>query len=78
VAHHLAVHSGVGLCLGLLVLLHQLLRPKFERELVEFAREAERHLIVGKGGTGVLSVDGGQVATQTIPHTISFLYRRDC
>ena len=24
----------------------------------------------GKGGTGVLSVDGKQVATQTIPHTI--------
>ena len=27
----------------------------------------------GKGGTGVLSVDGTEVASQTIPHTIPFL-----
>ena len=33
----------------------------------------------GKGGTGVLSVDGTAVATQTIPHTIPFIMapRRD-
>jgi arylsulfatase A-like enzyme len=31
----------------------------------------------GKGGTGVLSVDGKQVATQTIPHTIPFLMAID-
>ena len=31
----------------------------------------------GKGGTGVLSVDGTQVATQTIPHTIPFLMSLD-
>jgi hypothetical protein len=31
----------------------------------------------GKGGTGVLSVDGKQVATQTIPHTIPFLMSID-
>jgi hypothetical protein len=30
-----------------------------------------------KGGTGVLSVDGSQVATQTIPHTIPFLMSID-
>jgi arylsulfatase A-like enzyme len=28
---------------------------------------------VGKGGTGVLTVDGNQVATQQVPHTIPFL-----
>ena len=27
----------------------------------------------GKGGTGVLSVDGKEVATKTIPHTMPFL-----
>ena len=27
----------------------------------------------GKGGTGVLSVDGAEVAKQAIPHTIPFL-----
>jgi hypothetical protein len=27
----------------------------------------------GKGGTGVLSVDGKEVATRTIPHTIPFV-----
>jgi len=31
----------------------------------------------GKGGTGVLSVDGKQVSTQTIPHTIPFLMSTD-
>jgi hypothetical protein len=31
----------------------------------------------GKGGTGVLSVDGKQAATQTIPHTIPFLMSID-
>jgi arylsulfatase A-like enzyme len=31
----------------------------------------------GKGGTGVLSVDGKQVATQTIPHTIPFMMTID-
>ncbi len=31
----------------------------------------------GKGGTGVLSVDGNQVATQTIPHTTPFLVTID-
>jgi arylsulfatase A-like enzyme len=31
----------------------------------------------GKGGTGVLSVDGNQVATQTVPHTIPFLMSID-
>ncbi|MGB0124231.1 MAG: arylsulfatase [Silvibacterium sp.] len=31
----------------------------------------------GKGGTGILSVDGKQVATQTIPHTIPFLMSMD-
>jgi arylsulfatase len=31
----------------------------------------------GKGGTGVLSVDGNVVATQTIPHTIPFLMAID-
>jgi hypothetical protein len=31
----------------------------------------------GKGGTGVLSVDGKQVASQTIPHTIPFLMSID-
>jgi arylsulfatase A-like enzyme len=31
----------------------------------------------GKGGTGVLSLDGKQVATQTIPHTIPFLMSID-
>jgi arylsulfatase A-like enzyme len=31
----------------------------------------------GKGGTGVLSVDGKQVATKTIPHTIPFLMSID-
>lgn len=31
----------------------------------------------GKGGTGVLSVDGSQVATQTIPHTIPFIMSID-
>jgi len=31
----------------------------------------------GKGGTGVLSVDGKVVATQTIPHTIPFLMAID-
>ena len=28
---------------------------------------------MGKGGTGVLSVDGTEVATRTIPHTIPFI-----
>ena len=28
---------------------------------------------IGKGGTGVLKVDGKEVATQKIPHTIPFL-----
>jgi arylsulfatase len=32
---------------------------------------------VGKGGTGVLSVDGKNVASQTIPHTIPFLMSID-
>ena len=27
----------------------------------------------GKGGTGVLSVDGKEVARQAIPHTIPFI-----
>ncbi|HEY0723024.1 MAG TPA: hypothetical protein VGD41_03325, partial [Pyrinomonadaceae bacterium] len=27
----------------------------------------------GKGGTGVLSVDGKEVASRTIPHTIPFV-----
>jgi arylsulfatase len=31
----------------------------------------------GKGGTGVLSVDGEQAATLTIPHTIPFLMSID-
>jgi arylsulfatase len=31
----------------------------------------------GKGGTGVLSVDGKQAATKTIPHTIPFLMTID-
>ena len=31
----------------------------------------------GKGGTGVLSVDGKQAATQTIPHTIPFMMAID-
>ena len=31
----------------------------------------------GKGGTGVLSVDGKAVATKTIPHTIPFLVTID-
>lgn len=31
----------------------------------------------GKGGTGVLSVDGTQVATQAIPHTAPFLFPWD-
>jgi len=31
----------------------------------------------GKGGTGVLSVDGKQVATQTIPHTLPFIMSID-
>ena len=31
----------------------------------------------GKGGTGVLSVDGSQVATQTIPHTTPFIMTAD-
>jgi len=31
----------------------------------------------GKGGTGVLSVDGKEVANQTIPHTIPFLMALD-
>jgi arylsulfatase len=28
---------------------------------------------MGKGGTGVLSVDGKEVATRTIPHTAPFV-----
>ena len=31
----------------------------------------------GKGGTGVLSVDGKEVARRTIPHTIPFLITFD-
>jgi hypothetical protein len=31
----------------------------------------------GNGGTGVLSVDGRQLATQRIPHTIPFLMAID-
>jgi arylsulfatase len=31
----------------------------------------------GKGGTGVLGVDGTQVANQTVPHTIPFLMTLD-
>ena len=31
----------------------------------------------GKGGTGVLKVDGKEVATKTIPHTIPFLMAID-
>ncbi len=31
----------------------------------------------GKGGTGVLSVDGKQVATQAMPHTIPFIMTID-
>jgi arylsulfatase len=31
----------------------------------------------GKGGTGVLSVDGKEVARNTIPHTIPFLMTID-
>ena len=31
----------------------------------------------GKGGTGVLSVDGKQVDTKTIPHTIPFVMAVD-
>jgi hypothetical protein len=29
--------------------------------------------VFGKGGTGVLSVDGTEVASKTIPHTMPFL-----
>ena len=32
---------------------------------------------VGKGGTGVLKVDGKEVAQQAIPHTIPFLMTID-
>jgi hypothetical protein len=32
---------------------------------------------VGKGGTGVLGVDGTEVVKQTIPHTIPFLMTLD-
>ena len=32
---------------------------------------------LGKGGTGVLTVDGKEVANQTIPHTIPFLMAID-
>jgi arylsulfatase A-like enzyme len=32
---------------------------------------------LGKGGTGVLSVDGKEVASQTVPHTIPFLMSID-
>ena len=31
----------------------------------------------GKGGTGVLKVDGAAVATRTIPHTVPFLFPPD-
>ena len=31
----------------------------------------------GKGGTGVLSVDGKEVASKTMPHTIPFLISFD-
>jgi hypothetical protein len=31
----------------------------------------------GKGGTGVLSVDGAQVATRKVPHTIPFIMAID-
>ena len=31
----------------------------------------------GKGGSGVLSVDGKEVASKTIPHTIPFLMTID-
>jgi arylsulfatase len=31
----------------------------------------------GKGGTGILSVDGEQIATQTIPHTVPFIMSLD-
>ena len=31
----------------------------------------------GKGGTGVLGVDGTEVANQTVPHTIPFLMTLD-
>jgi arylsulfatase len=32
---------------------------------------------VGKGGEGVLSVDGQVVATRKVPHTVAFLWPRD-
>jgi hypothetical protein len=32
---------------------------------------------LGKGGTGVLSVDGSEVARKTIPHTIPFVMTID-
>jgi len=53
----------------------------------EDALAAGKHTIVfdfkydgpgaGKGGTGTLSVDGAEVATRTIPHTIPFLVTFD-
>jgi len=32
---------------------------------------------IGQGGTGVLKVDGGEVATQAMPHTIPFILQWD-
>jgi arylsulfatase len=57
------------------------------RDLFANALKQGKHTIVfdfkydgpgpGKGGTGVLSVDGNQVAKKTIPHTIPFLMAID-
>src|SRR4029077_16642851 len=57
------------------------------RDLFANALKQGKHTIVfdfkydgpgpGKGGTGVLSVDGNQVAKKTIPHTIPFIMAID-
>ena len=77
----------------------QSLRFQIDCELIEFAGEAERRLVIsqaltpgkhtivfdfkydgpglGKGGTGVMSVDGKEVSRKTIPHTVPSLFTID-
>jgi arylsulfatase len=78
---------GLYLLKGKPVYLYNLMFVKRFRWAGSDALSPGRHTIVfdfksagpglGKGGTGVLSVDGKQVATQTIPATTPFLFPWD-
>jgi hypothetical protein len=76
-------YNGIYLLKGQPVFLYNLLNLERFRWQGEDALAPGKHTIVfdfksdgpgfGKGGTGVLRVDGKEVANQKIPHTIPFL-----